>query len=716
MNDKKEGMKIILFLTIVAVFLVSCAPETDIKPPETIIERIQTVYGLAGVDIILNGTDDKTPPEKLTYEYQIYSKNNEALELTFSDKVQENLISYRSEIFEEGYYLIRVFAINEFGIKDKTPAEASFRIDLTPPPSPVVSYQLKSGKVHFSCLEDEVSDAEGYEMTIFDSDEAKSFSTTEEDFVFSAEKGERYVLKIRAIDFAGNASEEKEYIINTDVDDAPVIESELPVLLGRNNDSVDFIVYDDWDSTDLITQNATFSGIPLRIEAGLLKFDLSTVSEGTHTLFVSLDDAKGHQMSVEKDIYVDLTPPDTPIDGKLKESNRTYHISWENASDEETVFRIYGFNKMEDKVFLCETSEKNYKTDERYLHYVVSAVDKAGNESSSSYPIRTYNEKYVPITSSKIGMIEENTLLTSLYSPYRVNSEIVISDELMLAIEKGVEIIFENGGALKVYGQVLSIPSNSEKKRLISTGFSKDYIRSENIIDIIGGAVWLNDFEISGDPHTDLFAIHDGGELRAQSVSVKGFRYFIDSADADIVLMDNSEVQTTVFATGTDCADITLNKVTVNADAGINILNIKNLVISHCTIDSKEFALKLDGFSNAMLNHSAFSADEALIMNKLSAADAKAISLNGVHTALALKGASSINLRNSTLNASETAIYVDRSAYLCAIESTVTKAETGICTMNSDIVLKDVTITENASCVNSSLKEDKTHMTGSKDR
>jgi len=697
----KNTIKIMLFVAIVILFFAACAPETEIKPPETKIEKIQPIYGSTGIHIVLSGTDDKTPSDKLTYEYFIYSKANDEEVLKCTEKIQDHLITCPSEKLGEGSYLIRAFAINEFGIKDNSPAEATFRIDLTAPREPAISYQLKSGQVHFSCLEEDGSDIAGYEMELSDSKAAKAFSSTEEDFTFNAEKGERYLLKIKAIDFAGNASAEKAFVIDTDVDDAPVVESELPNLLGSNDTKMNFVLYDDWDEADLITCEATFGNIPLKLNDQFLNLDLSTFTEGTHTLLISLMDTNEHLKEIRKDIYVDLTPPDTPEIVGIRETDKTYILSWKDVSTENSTFRVYGFNRQDDRVRLADTEMDSFRTEERFLHYVVSAVDQAGNESSTSYPLRTYNEKYVPITSSEIGLIEENTLLTSLYSPYRINSEIVIPKDLMLGIEKGVEIIFEDGGLLTVKGQLLSIPSNSEKKRVIRTDFSEENQRTENLIDISGGSVWLNDYDVFGDSHTDFFIIESGGELRAQRLTVDGFDRFINAVDAEIIFMEDAGIQTNVFATGTDCTAVKLKKVKIDSEAGIRILNIKNLEIDQCHIESDTFAVQLDGFSNAILNDSTFSADHAVIMDKLSAADAKNVELKGLSSALTLNGASAINLRNSILSASQTAVYVDRSAYLCAIESTVTNSNIGICTMNSDIVLKDINITKNVTGISS---------------
>jgi hypothetical protein len=705
MNVKKNDLKIIIFVTVVAVLFISCAHDTEIKPPETNIEKIQSVYGRTGVDIVLNGKDDKTPSEKLTYEYTIFKLSGENEALLYNNKIQENLISFDSDRFKEGLYRIKAVAINEFGIKDKTPAESIFKVDLTPPEVPGISYILKNGKIYFGCSEDEDhSDVAGYEMEISDSRDSQAFSSTEYDFVFSAEKGESYTLRIKAIDYAGNYSEKKELKIETDEDHAPVLDSTIPLLLGENDKKIRFDIYDDWDSVEMITCEATLSGLPLEIKEDWLYFDLSTINEGTHTLFIAMKDKSDNNVEIKKDLFIDLTPPNIPQNCRLKEHGKEYVITWNSSFDEKQTYKIYGFNKEEELNFLSDSEINSYKTDKRYLHYVVSGVDRAGNESSTSYPLRTYNEKYIPVTSSHIEQLKENTLLTSLYSPYRIDSGLIVPEGLMLGIEKGVEIIFENEGSLKISGQLISIPSNSEKKRIIKTEFSEDFDKKDHVVVIDGGSVWLNDFEIFGDENSDLFVIKAGGELRAQDITVKGFDNFIRSIDSEMIFMDNSTIETNHFATGTDCSNIKLNKMAIKSVTGIKIMNITSLEIDGSAFESEQFALQLDGFSNAILNQTRFYGNDAIIMNKLSAADAKNIIAIGKNSAISLRGASTLNLRNSTVSATNTAIYVDRSAYLCAIESTITNSEVGIFTMNSDIVLKDVEISGNTVGVKSKME------------
>src|SRR6056297_3431750 len=75
MKDNVKKTYAIVLILIIIVLITACAPESELEPPDTSIEQMQSVYGQSGIKIMLSGMDDKTPVEKLTYHYYFYIKD-----------------------------------------------------------------------------------------------------------------------------------------------------------------------------------------------------------------------------------------------------------------------------------------------------------------------------------------------------------------------------------------------------------------------------------------------------------------------------------------------------------------------------------------------------------------------------------------------------------------------------------------------------------------
>ncbi|HRW35090.1 MAG TPA: hypothetical protein P5107_08545 [Thermotogota bacterium] len=708
MNIILKKSSIILFvLTIMILFITACAPESKLNPPDTTIEQMQPVYGQSGVNIKLSGQDDKTPSEKLTYQYAFYMKNNTDGEET---KAQEEDILFfegtseiggvylESKRFQEGEYLIKVAAVNEFGLVDETPAEGTFRVDLTPPQIPEIEYQIIAGEVLLQLSAEDVSDVAGYEMVLTNTVDSKAFSSTQNMFTFKANKGDHYDISVLAYDNAGNSSDKANLTIDTTVDQAPYLDSRLPDFLGANDTVVPLSFYDDWAKHDEITLQATFNGKKALLKEEGLEVDVSVMNEGTHTLAIRLEDNQENFREMSHDVFVDLTPPQIPSNCQVIEENGVYAINWNGQVEEGETFKVYGFNQEENKRLLDSVEENLYKTSERYLHYVITSVDKAGNESSPSYPLRTYNEQYRPVTSSDLGDIKENTLLTSLYSPYIVDKPVKIPSEILLGIEKGVELVLTETGCFEVAGQILSIPSKSSKERTITLAFgaSENTQTDEPIIRIDGGAVWLNESQIIGDNTSRvLFEISNGGEFRAQQITISGVDTIINSVDSDTIVLDDSVINGGILAVGVSAKSFRLSHSQIKVDNGIDLTNIQQLELNRCVVEAVQTALNINGFTNAVINDSTLTGKNTLVINKLSAVDAKSVHISALENAIGLRGASTLNLREATISASKTALFVDRSAYLCAIESVIKDSEVGLHTLNPNIYVNQIIMSGN---------------------
>ena len=695
---------IILFVLIISILsITACAPESKLNPPDTSIEQMQSVYGQSGINIKLSGQDDKTPSEKLTYQYSLYIKEkidgeDEKDTLYLKGTSEIGGLFLESKRFQEGEYQIKVAAVNEFGLVDETPAEGTFRVDLTPPQTPEIDYQIIAGEVLLQFSADNTEDVAGYEMVLTNTVDSKAFSSTQNMFTFKANKGDHYDISVLSYDNAGNSSDKANLLIDTTIDEAPYLETQLPDFLGANDTIVPLSFYDDWAKSNEITVQATFNGKRAELQEEGLEVDVSVMNEGTHTLAIVLKDNQENLREINQEIFVDLTPPQIPYDCQFKEENGVYAISWDGQVEDGETFKVYGFNQEEDKVLLDSVEDKLYKTPERYLHYVITSVDKAGNESSPSYPVRTYNEQYRPVTSSDLGEIRENTLLTSLYSPYIVDKPVIIPADILLGIEKGVELVLTEKGCFEVAGQILSIPSKSSKERIFTLAFggSENNPTDSPIIRINGGSVWLNESQIIGDNTSRiLFEINNGGEFRAQQISITGVHTIINSVDSDTIVLDDSMINGVNLAVGVSAKSFRLSHSQLKVENGIDLTNIQQLELNQCMIEAAQTALNLNGFTNAVVNDSTLIGRNTLVINKLSAVDAKSVNVFALEDAISIRGASTLNLREATVSASKTALFVDRSAYLCAIESVIRDSEVGLNTLNPNIYFNQIILSGN---------------------
>ncbi|MFP4460869.1 MAG: hypothetical protein ACLFQE_01595 [Thermotogota bacterium] len=700
MQVNKKRIYANLIILFIILFVTACAPESELKPPDTSIEQMQSVYGKSGIRMILSGVDDKTPAEKLTYHYAFFEKGenkDEQERLFLEGDCETNELLIDSNQFKEGEYVVRIAAVNEFGLSDKTPAEATFKVDLTPPKIPDIEYEIIAGEVSLKFVNEESTDVAGYEMVLSSSSDSKAFSSTKDSFTFKANQGEQYKMAVKAYDNAGNSSKEVQVIIDTTIDEAPNLANALPDFLGNNDTQIPISVYDDWAKPSEITVQATFNGQKAPVNDEGLDVDVSMMNEGTHTLALCLADNNDNMREINKKIFIDLTPPQIPFDCSFKEQGDQYVIKWNGEVEQGETFKVYGFNKEEDITLLDTVEGKKFSTPQRYLHYVITAVDKAGNESSPSYPIRTYNEQYRPVTSSDLSEIQENTLLTSLYSPYTIDKMIHIPSEKLLGIEKGVELSFTENGSILVEGQILSIPSKSSKERVLTINYEEvPSITPHSLIQINGGSVWLNESRILGNNASlTLFDIINGGEFRAQGISVTGIDTVINSVDSDTIVLDDSIIQANTFATGVTAKVFRISGSQLKTVNGINITNVQQMEINNCSIEATQTALNLNGFTNSVISDTTISGKKSLMINKLSAVDAKSVNIFATQDAICLNGASTLNLRDVTVSASNTGIFVDKSAYLCAIESIIKDSKVGLNILNPNVYFNNVILSGN---------------------
>jgi len=710
----RKGRDFLLFLPILLSLLAlfsSCAQVSGrINPPETKIETKTQKFGPSGVTIAFSGKDERTPPEKLTYAYWVYrlveptEKNAKSDPFTFERKpvleasstvAQAALDSQR---LKEGQFLFAVVAVNEFGLADESPAEHVFRIDLTPPAPPQVEAILKAGKVKVACdYDDTPEDLAGYAFTALSNNDSRTTEQPIGIWTFPAKLGEVYEIEVYAYDDVGNRSKTATLECDASEDHPPVLLTALPALLGVKTVEIELDYYDDWDSQTQIAIEATISSVALKIKDGRLQINYDQLSEGTNTILLELKDTNKHVHRVQKEAFVDLTPPQIPDELSIQNLSNGYMVSWKKAVEADS-YALYGSNDGNDWEQIGTTNDQKLYSPQRFLHFAVSAFDKAGNESHISYPVRTYDEMYSPVISSTIDSIGGNTLLTTLFSPYLIKSHLVIPDSVSLAFERGVEITFVNEGELEIEGELISIPSRTDR-------YTRFLIQREPngqpFIKVGKGNVWLEKiiFENPG-KNGWLFAMSRNSNILINDAQIKGFETVVCCNSSDSFQITESEVEAENFVVGDSVKNMKITCSAIQAKNGISLNNVQNLFLSETILECGESLMTTSGLSNIKIENSTLlSSRNGIQAQKLTVIELFDSSISASNTALAINGASSLNIRKSKISDSEVGVSAMQSSYVSISESVISGCVRGVQVVNSDLSINDSTFEQNATAV-----------------
>ncbi|HRW92818.1 MAG TPA: NosD domain-containing protein [Thermotogota bacterium] len=695
----------ILFFGGLMLFFSSCAPSKgQIRPPDTRFLEVAERYGADRVSFLVEGEDERTPREKLRFSIRVYIAPEENKPhpvpstkdllsglLTYEGSSTTGSISFPSEEIGEGEFLVHVSAINEFGLADESPAEALFTVDFSPPASPRVQARLVAGKILLSArLLEYPPDFHHFEVQVFPG-EKQVFSESSGLFEIPARLGEEYLLQTVAVDDVGNRSRSESMEFSTLRDDPPQLEKPIPSLLGGNLDRVEVWYFDDWDPVEKVETQATMSNLPVRIRDSAIKLDLHALPEGTQTLWIGLKDSKGHLNLLRKDIFVDLTPPHTPNQPSIEARSEKFELTWEKDVDQDS-YGVYGSNDGSNWDLLGTVDEPFFSTDERYLQYGVSAFDLAGNESGVSYPVRTYDQTYTPAISPEIVSLQENTLLTTTYSPFVIQQPLEVAKGVTLAMERGVEIQFQNQGSLSVAGQMLVIPSPSEKESLIRSEDRAD--PSQALITLDGGELWLEGVRLQGNDGVFL-AVNRNGNAMIQQGSSLGFSVFATVSEADGLTLSEMDIQATTLVFGDSLQTLKILDSTLQSVEGVNLDNVQDLSMNNVNILASRSAIRVGSLSNITLDLCEIQAPNALRLEKFSAGTAARCDFVASETAISIMGASTLNLRKSTITGAICGICVDQSSYLSILESEIVECATGISILNSDVRAISTSLSKN---------------------
>ncbi len=699
-----------IMLSLIALFSGCAQVSGRINPPETKIETKTQKFGSSGVTIAFSGKDERTPAEKLTYAYWVYRlvepldksaksdpyslERKPVLEAT-STVAAATLDSRR---LKEGQFLIAVVAVNEFGLADESPAEHAFLIDLTPPAPPRIEAILKAGRIRVACAYEETpNDLFGYAFTVLSPNDSKKAEQPSDTWTFSAKFGEVYAIEVQAYDDVGNYSSTISIDCDASEDRAPVLISPIPALLGSRTAEIPLEYYDDWDPNAEIIQEATLSTLALKIKDDRLQINYGQLSEGTNTLLLVLKDTKEHTNALKKEVFIDLTPPQIPEGLLIESMSDGYLVNWRKALDADS-YRLYGSNDGNDWDSIGATNDQKLYSSRRYLHFAVSAFDKAGNESHISYPFRTYDEMYSPVISSTIDSISGNTLLTTLFSPYVIKSHLVISENISLAFERGVEITFIEEGSLEIEGELISIPSRTDRYTRFLVQREPD---SRPFIKVGTGSVWLEKIHFENATNGGLlFGMSRNSNILINDAQIKGFETVVSCNNSDSFQITESTVDTKNFAIGDSVKNMKITCSVIQAQNGITLNSVQNLFLSDTTLECGESLITTTGLTNIKIENSRLlSRGNGIQAQKLTVIDLFDSRITARNTALSVTGASSLNIRKSTISDSKTGVHALQSSYVSISECEISGCERGVQVVNSDLSINDSVFTKNATAV-----------------
>lgn len=666
------------------LLMISCTPVQDtIKPPKTEIVRIQPKYGPDGVIVEVTGKDERTPVDKLFYAYWVGD--------TIQATTTSNKILIDSMLLGEGTHTIKVAAVNHFNLADPEPPQREFVVDLTPPPTPQATAYLRSGKIHFDfSLAQKPDDFKGYLVISRFFTQEKDFVTYSDTYSISAEPAE-YEFQVMAIDDVGNRSTPFTFTLDTNNDKAPTIINTLPARIGANHTEFELDVFDDWDRIDTITAHATLSHMPLEVELPFVTLTKPHTREGTSTLTISLVDSKGNQRTIDHELFIDLTPPETPYQPVLENTFGGYLLRW-HAQNGVHAYRIYGLNDRDRGWELIdEINQNQFFLTERYLQYSITALDDVENESFHSYPARTYDEKYAPVVSAEqLTEFSDNTLLTTLFSPYIILNPIQVPKDVTVALERGVEVVFEEGGSFEVLGQLITLPSQTERRsRFVFHGANE----TAGIL-INGGSVWIENMDCIGSG--GLFAhVINHGSFMGKDLNITQFTDIFAAQAVEQLLISNSQLEADTLLTGSNVKKMRLMDSVANTRIAIDVSGAMELCISGSILEASEIGILLRDLSNLRLTHTSIYAPKAVEASKFTTVDASDVYIESSEVGFKLTGASTLNLRKGEISGAVNGIHMKSSGYLLLLDSVIQSCTTGIRAENSDLNIIETIIRDN---------------------
>ncbi len=336
--------------------------------------------------------------------------------------------------------------------------------------------------------------------------------TTQGDLRVPWSKGKMGVLKVTPL----GTSVGIEVKIDAVHDNPPVINLDIPEVLGLGLWRFYIDVVDDWDRRDELGIRFSIDGGE-EISGNVVKIDTFFMNDGKHTLNVSVSDSFGNVSSRTLTFKVDTTPPDPP-----KYEFRNPDMVVFPGKPNLMVLNVKSgyFERVSDVDVL-----------KREVPLVVGKLDDAGNVSRFVV-IEPFPGTLVPIsTRGPLTSIMEDLLLLGSGAPYTVLGKTILPEDRTLVLGSGANLMISPTGELQIKGLFMNI---SPKVKVFGNG---------SLTLAEGARVFLEDVDVE-----TSFEIHGGKMIYLKEVG--GFSKLVVSNVEYLILenmnLDSLEVSNTL--------------------------------------------------------------------------------------------------------------------------------------------------------------------------
>ncbi|RKX45588.1 MAG: hypothetical protein DRP27_03745 [Thermotogae bacterium] len=416
------------------VLLIGCTEVPMNTPPETKLVHADTLVGIHGGYLEVKGEDKESPANELHFLIEV-------------DGVEMPMESNRFDLsnLEEGVHRIRVWTVDPQGAEDPSPVEITVRVDLTPPPRPLLSTKLVSSMLEVEILDYGIEEVDTEQLLItFDS---SSVTTTYTDhFQLKLNKGEgKKTLSVVAIDAAGNPSPPATFVVDTDFDRPPNLFLEPKKFLSLDEAELALYVGDDWDATPLVFAEVDGE----RIEVGIDKVEIpSRISRGWHTLRISAEDSEGNENQVSRVFYFEKDrppPPKLEIRGnlvRLEKQQKDVTVGLYNLGDDGEL-RFFNSLESDEAAFMP------------YGIVLGRSVSASGMRSTYSAPKVRPLTWLVPYDRAVLAAVTQDTVISSGTTVHVPGLAVTVPEDKTLVVEQGGLLALDQSARLVVKGTLM---------------------------------------------------------------------------------------------------------------------------------------------------------------------------------------------------------------------------------------------------------------------
>ena len=410
--------------------------EKDIIAPR-IVSLSKAEHGYSDVINLYAGVSDNSGIKEVRFEYsRDLNTWNKLYTYYYSSPINNKIISYDFNVrnIEEGFYYIRVVAIDVVGNESNTSSSASYSqylVDHTAPSKPLgLTLDNSAGHIQIRWNVNSENDINYYKVyrSVGDESNYKLLASGLQSINYYDREliaGKTYYYKIAAVDFAGNESVLSDYVYGQlELDtEKPVIVSVNPntsntlgnspkfsVLASDNYMLSNLTVYYELDGRWITIgskQLSTYS------DAVLFDWNTSGLKDDIYRIKVVAEDTQNNESDEYIATYNCIFSEPDRINPTIKSSGWSLEISWDNTIHEgkDVYYNVYRSNTAGKDYELVKSLKENSFTDEPVIpgisyYYKVETVDSYGNTSMSQeiVGIALDEDTFAPVANAGLDM------------------------------------------------------------------------------------------------------------------------------------------------------------------------------------------------------------------------------------------------------------------------------------------------------------------------